>query len=101
MASEGTVLLMTTYDDGEAEIVRQLLHAYGIPAQVVSDITHSIAPFTMDGLGEIRIFVATDRLDEAREILAEHRRQGLSAVEGGEEPEPDGSEGPEGGPARP
>jgi hypothetical protein len=32
---------------------------------------------SVDGLGEIRVFVPTDRYEEAIELLAEHRREGL------------------------
>lgn len=71
---EEIVLLMKTWMDGEAEIVRQLLASYGIPCQVVSDITHAIYPFTVDGLGEIQILVPASSLESARCILDDHRR---------------------------
>jgi hypothetical protein len=73
-------LLMTTWSDGEGEIVRQLLDECGIPCRMASDVPHTVLPLAVDGLGEVRIFVPDDRIDEAREILAEHRRQGISAV---------------------
>ncbi len=73
MAGSDRHLLMTTQDEGEAEIVRGLLDAHGIPARVVSDIAHSVYPFTLDGLGEIRVFVPAGSLDEAREVLSAYR----------------------------
>jgi Putative prokaryotic signal transducing protein len=76
-------LLMRTWSDGEASVVQQILVEYGIPCRVVSDITHTVWPLSVDGLGEVRVLVAADRLEEATEILAEHRRQGLEIVEGG------------------
>jgi hypothetical protein len=76
---------MSTWSDGEAEMVRQLLEGYGIPCQVVSDVPHTVLPISVDGLGEVRILVPADRLEEARRLLAEHRREGLSIVDGGRE----------------
>ncbi len=82
---EEIVLLMTCWNDGEAELVRHLLDAYGIPCQVVSAVPHSVYPFTVDGLGEIRILVPASRHEEASALLAEHRRKGLESVPGGED----------------
>ncbi len=76
-------LLMRTWSDGEAEIVRQLLDSYGIPCQVVSDVTHTVLPISVDGLGEVRILVAPEDLAAAGDILAEHRRDGLEIRSGG------------------
>lgn len=76
----GAALLMRTWNDGEAEIVRRLLASYGIPSQVVSDVPHAVLPVSVDGLGEIRILVPADRLEEARTILVEHRRSGMDLV---------------------
>ena len=77
---EGSALLMKTWSDGEAEIVRHLLEANDIPCQVISDITHSVYPVAVDGLGEIRIFVPEASLEEASAILADHLREGLEEV---------------------
>jgi hypothetical protein len=74
---------MRTWSDGEAAMIRQLLESYGIPCQVVSDVSHCVLPFSLDGLGEVRILVPAGRLREARMILAEHRRQGLTVIRGG------------------
>ncbi len=87
------VLLMRTWNDGEAEIVRGLLDSYGIPCQVVSDIPHSVSPLTVDGLGEIRIFVPPSARDRAVEVLAEHRAAGFET--GGSDR---GESAPEGSP---
>jgi hypothetical protein len=90
--TQGSELLMTTWSDGEAAMVRQILASHGIPSQGVSHVPHSVLPFTMDGLGEIRILVPASRLREARELLAEHRRQGLEIIDGGEPPSDDATE---------
>ncbi len=79
---EGSALLMRTWNDGEAEIVRLLLESNDIPCQVVSDITHAVYPLNVDGLGEIRIFVPEASLEEASAILADHLREGFEEVAG-------------------
>ncbi len=84
---EGSALLMRTWSDWEAEIVRQLLDTYDIPCQVISDVTHTLLPLTVDGLGEVRIFVPASSFEEAQGIIAEHRRQGLDSLAGGEDAE--------------
>ena len=94
------VELLRLYSDGEADLVRRLLDSYSIPCQVVTQITHALWPLTVDGLGELRILVPADRLEEAEEILAEHRRQGMEMLQGGKfDGETDGnSETAAGGP---
>src|SRR5262245_29732418 len=77
---EPTALLMQVWGDGEAEIVRRLLEAYGIPCQVVSSISHRLFPLSVDGLGEVRVLVPRHRFAEAEAIVAEHRRQGLEVL---------------------
>lgn len=75
-----TALLLTLWDDGEAEMIRQILLEHGIPSHAETDLSHALFPLSVDGLGEIRIVVQEDRLAEARELLAEHRREGLEIV---------------------
>jgi len=91
-AFEPAALLMTTWNDGEASMVRQILENAGIPVQVVSDVPHTVLPIAVDGLGEVRILVPGRQLEEARALLAEHRRQGLEVVDGGRDDGP-GDEG--------
>jgi len=69
-------VIFHSWDDNEAELVRGLLESYGIPCQVSSQITHTLYPLTVDGLGEIRLSVPTEAVEEARRILEEHRTTG-------------------------
>jgi len=69
-------VIFHSWDDNEAELVRGLLESYGIPCQVSSQITHALYPLTVDGLGEIRLSVPTEAVEEARQILEEHRTTG-------------------------
>ena len=69
-------VIFRTWSDTEAELVRGLLESYGIPCQVTSQITHSVVPLTVDGLGEIRLLVPDEAVEEAQEILEGHRLGG-------------------------
>ena len=69
-------VIFRTWDDTEAELIRGLLESYGIPCSVISDITHSVVPLTVDGLGEIRLSVPSEAAEEAETILQEHRADG-------------------------
>ncbi|PYQ11921.1 MAG: hypothetical protein DMH00_07165 [Acidobacteria bacterium] len=71
-----STVIFHSWDDNEAELVRGLLESYGIPCQVSSQITHTLYPLTVDGLGEIRLSVPTEAVEEARQILEEHRTTG-------------------------
>lgn len=81
--SSGERILLRSWNDGEAMMVRTLLASYGIPCQVVSDVPHTVLPLSVDGLGEIRIVVRKSQYEEAMRLLAEHRRQGLEVLDGG------------------
>jgi hypothetical protein len=69
-------VILRTWDDTEAELIRGLLESYGIPCSVISDITHSVLPLTLNGLGEIRLSVPEEAAEEAERILQEHRADG-------------------------
>ena len=66
-------VIFRTHSDIEASLVRGLLEAHGIYAALSSDVPHSVFPLTIDGLGEVRISVATDQADLAREVIARQR----------------------------
>ena len=73
-------VIFRTWSDAEAELLRGLLESYGIPCRITSDITHSVYPLTVDGLGEIRLSVPSEAAEEARRILNEHQASGSPAV---------------------
>jgi hypothetical protein len=87
-----TKIIFRTWSDTEAELIRGLLESYGIPCSVISDITHSVYPFTVDGLGEIRLSVPMEAVEEAERILASHGASG----EGDQASGPPGDEEAEG-----
>ena len=57
-------------------MIRQLLALYGIQCSVSSEVPHTVLPFTVDGLGEVRVHVPAAAIDEARAILAAQRQSG-------------------------
>ncbi len=77
------VLLLSTWSDTEAELVRQLLESHGIRCSVSSQVPHSVLPLTVDGLGEIRLHVAPGALEEARRIVDAYREGGEGAARSG------------------
>ena len=66
-------LLLSTWSDSEAEIIRDLLASHGISCSVSSAVPHSVMPLTVNGLGEVRIHVPPAALDEAQRVVAAYR----------------------------
>ncbi len=65
-----------TWDESMAEMAVDLLRSEGIEARRMSDMSRSIYPFTMDGLGEIEIVVPDDDAQDALDILAARFSEG-------------------------
>jgi ribonuclease III len=68
-------VVFRTHSDIEASIVRGLLEAHGIFAAASSDLTHSVFPLSIDGLGEVRISVPLEQADVAVRIISEQGSQ--------------------------
>ncbi len=66
--------LIRVYNDVEANMIHSLLAESGIDCLLVSHVPHSLYPFTINGLAEVRIKVLEDRLAEAQEIIRESGR---------------------------
>ncbi len=67
------VTIFRTNSDVEASIVCGLLEANGVPSVTSSPVTHSVFPFTVNELAEVRIAVRPEDADEARRIIESHR----------------------------
>ena len=74
MDNRTPALIAKTWMDSEASVIKSLLESYDIPCHHSSEILHILYPLTIDGLGEIRIYVPAPLAEEAKRILAEHRR---------------------------
>lgn len=53
----------------EAEIVKSYLESNGIPCIFRGKVVQSVHPFSADGLGEIKIFVAEKDYSRAKKLL--------------------------------
>ncbi len=53
-----------------AESIAAALHGRGIPARIHGEAVGPIYGLTLDGLGEVSIFVPEECLEEAKSILA-------------------------------
>jgi ribonuclease III len=65
--------VFTTHSHVEADVVRGLLDAHGIPAVITSDISQSVFPLRMSGQWQLRISVEDGRARDARDIIESHR----------------------------
>jgi ribonuclease-3 len=64
-------IVFRTQSDIEGSIVQGLLEAHGIYAAASSDLTHSVFPLSIDGLGEVRISVPVSQAEAALAIIRE------------------------------
>ncbi len=55
----------------DAEILKNMLESFGIPARVSYEAVGKIYGLTMDGMGVVSLLVPEERAQEARDILAE------------------------------
>jgi ribonuclease-3 len=67
------VTIFRTHSNVEATIVRGLLEANGVPTVTSSPVTHSVFPFTVNELAEVKISVRPEDADDARRIIESHR----------------------------
>jgi hypothetical protein len=56
----------------DAEILKNMLESFGIPARVSYESAGKIYGLTMDGMGVVALLVPENRAREAQDILAEH-----------------------------
>ena len=75
MDSSPPTVIATTWMESEASVIKSLLESYSIPCHYSSETPHALSPIKIDRVGgEIRIYVPGALAEEARRILAEHRR---------------------------
>ena len=63
--------LTTVMGPVEAEVIKTFLESQGIPCILRGRMAQSVYPFSVDGMGEIKILVAEADLDAAKELLEE------------------------------
>jgi len=75
VSSSSLVVILRTHSDVEASVVRGLLEAHGIPCVVASGAMRSIFPLTIESLGDVRLSVHEEDVEEARRIIDSHRTE--------------------------
>jgi hypothetical protein len=68
-------LVMAASEQGEtfARMLAQILESEGIEVLLKSNQAFGALPFTVDGMGEVRILVRRSDLERARELIAAYR----------------------------
>lgn len=69
------VTIFSTHSPVEADVVKGLLEANGVMPIVAAATSRSLFPFSVSDLGEMRIAVHPDEVDEARRIIETHRTE--------------------------
>ena len=70
--------LVEVYGRLEAEGLKSLLEAEGIPVELIQEAAGKVIAVTVDGLGHVQIFVPKKQIQEARAWLKIYR-EGLPA----------------------
>ncbi len=65
--------LYKAWGPAEAEVVKSFLQSHGISSLLKGLVVQSVHPFSMDGLGEIKIFVHEKDFRLAKKLLESHR----------------------------
>jgi hypothetical protein len=63
--------LITAWGLAEAEVIKSLLDSHRIKCLFQSQVVHSVHPFSVDGLGELKIFVHEEDYEKAKEIISQ------------------------------
>ena len=74
-----------TNGEAEAQQIKAFLRAHGIPAEFRGEALRMTHGFTLDGLGVVRVVVAPEHVEQARELLA-RVESGDLALTGDEDP---------------
>ena len=71
--------LCTAMGRAEAEVIKGYLESNEIECIFQSQVVHSVHPFTVDGLGEVKIMVREEDFERAKRLL-EERSPGSTEV---------------------
>lgn len=67
------VTVYRAWGDADAQIVMGLLKSSGMDCYAEGNAAQSVHPFTIDGLGEIRVKVSVDNAHAAQFLIEENR----------------------------
>ncbi len=63
--------ISTVWGLAEAEVIKSLLQSYGVECLFKSQVVQSVHPFSVDGLGELKIFVHEEDYEKAKKIISQ------------------------------
>jgi hypothetical protein len=69
MIHDGNWDILLKTDPAQAEIIRGKLEIHEIEAKLEQEAVGKILGFTTDGLGEVKVYVPKNKLEEAKKIL--------------------------------
>ena len=72
-ATEPTAVAYVTQDEVEAEAISEILNESGISNSLVSDLTQSVFPITVNKLARVRVQVMQSDLEAAQRKIAEFK----------------------------
>lgn len=62
-------VVYTASGEMEAQAIRSVLEAAGIPARLKMEAAQQLFAVTVDGLGAVKVMVPADRMEEARSVI--------------------------------
>ena len=71
--------LCTAMGRAEAEVIKGYLESNGVECLFQSQVVHSVHPFTVNGLGEVKIVVREEDYEKAKRLM-EERSPGSTEV---------------------
>ena len=69
------VELAKVQGDFEAQVLKGMLESEGIESAIRAGVSQNVLPMTVDGLGEVRVFVQRRDLARAEDVIKEYREQ--------------------------
>ena len=67
--------VVKAWGSAEAEVIKSFLNSHGIPCLLKGLVVQSVHPFTMDGLGEIKILVPEKDLALAEKLIKSQNKE--------------------------
>ncbi|KPK88549.1 MAG: hypothetical protein AMJ88_18835 [Anaerolineae bacterium SM23_ 63] len=61
-----------------ADLIRSLLEANGIPTELSQESVGAVTGFTVGPMGEVRILVPSDKVEDARKLIEDYYSGELS-----------------------
>jgi hypothetical protein len=78
--NEKLVELAKVQGDFEAQVLKGMLESEGIEVAVRTGVTPNILPFTVDGLGQVKLFVKESDLEAAKAVMRENAERGHAGM---------------------